>query len=699
MKLKSSKKSLSEFAIEQAEELYQKGLCDRAIDLLIMTIKHDPVDQLLYYRVAEMLVDSEQYQDALEILSKMPAVDEAAAAKTGEAREEERDNPLEEQKQKPDSKKWELIGYCHLGLGKYPEAISCADRVLSVEADSATALNLKGLVAHKTGDNVTAEKYYQKAIYPGCGMGEPYTNLGTLLWESGRYEEALRLFERGFILTPTRRHIVLTYHTAIIAQKAFAGAEAQFRKANAMYPHNKRLKYLLIDVLIQQSKHDAALREIEAAMALFGIDDGILPAALKIRGRLGPLEIDHCATNESTVSLCMIVKNEEKYLAQCLCSVRPVVDEMIVVDTGSADRTKDVARAFGAKVYDIVWQENFSKARNVSLAKANGDWIFILDADEVIAPDDHIRFRALVQTTPKGSAAFAIETRNYTMLANTVGWTANSGEFADEELGTGWFPSVKIRLFPNFKNIRFEYPVHEMVEPCIKKMNIELKDCEIPVHHYGKLSHNNQYEKGQTYFRIGLKKLDEIENNLAALRELAVQAGSLEKWVNAIELWQRFLLLQPESAEAYLNIGTAYWQLAEYGQALGYAEKSMRLQPDLKEAHFNYAINLLLLGNAEKSIAVLEKLLTRHSQYLAAGFMLAAAYSCAGMQDKALAGFRKIQRTNLGPVLAVTFCDLAKRFLRDGRARYAESIIQAAKEIQSTNQELLNLMGEYYRND
>ena len=82
----------------------------------------------------------------------------------------------------------------------------------------------------------------------------------------------------------------------------------------------------------------------------------------------------------------MIVKNEEETLPRCLVSVKPVVDEMIVVDTGSTDRTKEIARVFGAKVFDYEWADDFSGARNFSLSKAKGNWILILDADEVHFP-------------------------------------------------------------------------------------------------------------------------------------------------------------------------------------------------------------------------------------------------------------------------------------------------------------------------
>src|SRR5262249_27219816 len=84
-------------------------------------------------------------------------------------------------------------------------------------------------------------------------------------------------------------------------------------------------------------------------------------------------------TTPARVSLCMIVKHEERHLATCLQSVHDLVDEMILVDTGSTDRTKDIAREFGAKVIDFTWQDSFAAARNASLKHATSDWILWLD--------------------------------------------------------------------------------------------------------------------------------------------------------------------------------------------------------------------------------------------------------------------------------------------------------------------------------
>ena len=86
------------------------------------------------------------------------------------------------------------------------------------------------------------------------------------------------------------------------------------------------------------------------------------------------------------LSVCMIVKNEERFLGQCLASVKDIADELIVIDTGSTDRTVEIAREHGAQVGHFEWCNDFAAARNASIAAATGDWILFLDADEELSP-------------------------------------------------------------------------------------------------------------------------------------------------------------------------------------------------------------------------------------------------------------------------------------------------------------------------
>ena len=89
----------------------------------------------------------------------------------------------------------------------------------------------------------------------------------------------------------------------------------------------------------------------------------------------------------ATISLCMIVKNEEKVLSRCLESIKSAVDEIIIVDTGSNDKTKEIALEYTDKVYDFEWIDDFSAARNFAFSKGKMDFLMWLDADDVVTPE------------------------------------------------------------------------------------------------------------------------------------------------------------------------------------------------------------------------------------------------------------------------------------------------------------------------
>lgn len=97
----------------------------------------------------------------------------------------------------------------------------------------------------------------------------------------------------------------------------------------------------------------------------------------------------------ATVSLCMIVKNEEKVLGRCLDSAKEIADEIIIVDTGSTDRTKEIAAEYTEKIYDFEWNDDFSAARNESFRKATMDYCMWLDADDVIPEREQQKIKKL----------------------------------------------------------------------------------------------------------------------------------------------------------------------------------------------------------------------------------------------------------------------------------------------------------------
>ena len=112
--------------------------------------------------------------------------------------------------------------------------------------------------------------------------------------------------------------------------------------------------------------------------------------------------------NSATISLCMIVKNEEDFLEQCLESVKALVDEMVIVDTGSTDKTMEIARRYTDKVYFYEWPGSFSAARNHSLQFCTGDWILQLDADEALEQDDIPVVREVIKSNLYNAVSVAL---------------------------------------------------------------------------------------------------------------------------------------------------------------------------------------------------------------------------------------------------------------------------------------------------
>src|SRR5207253_1218124 len=105
----------------------------------------------------------------------------------------------------------------------------------------------------------------------------------------------------------------------------------------------------------------------------------------------------------------MIVRNEDMNLSSCLESVRGVFDEIVVVDTGSTDRTREIACAFGAQVFEFAWVDDFAAARNVALSHATGDYAFWVDADDVLDPPEREKLRALLDgLQPDDEAAYVV---------------------------------------------------------------------------------------------------------------------------------------------------------------------------------------------------------------------------------------------------------------------------------------------------
>ncbi len=233
-------------------------------------------------------------------------------------------------------------------------------------------------------------------------------------------------------------------------------AQALFRAARRLDPELADVERNLNEVARRQ-RAGRRTRPLHAAVP------GLARRARSVAGRAKP------ATG-LTLSLCMIVRDEEQMLPRCLAAVAPAVDEIIVVDTGSTDATIDIARSFGARVIERPWTGSFAEARNASFDAATGDWVMYLDADEILVEEDTEQLRTLTGQTWR-EAFFIVET-------SYLG-----------ELGTGAsMVNVTPRIFRNRPGYRFEGRLHEQIfESLPTHLPGRIGQSSVRVEHYGYL--------------------------------------------------------------------------------------------------------------------------------------------------------------------------------------------------------------------
>ncbi|MFZ4855254.1 MAG: glycosyltransferase [Desulfuromonadaceae bacterium] len=412
-----------------------------------------------------------------------------------------------------------------------------------------------------------------------------------------------------------------------------------------LYPDSRNLARHHAELLAQCGRDSEALKACEVFLTKFDSEGELLSLALRLRQQIGSYE-RLTETGTLSVSLCMIVKDEEKYLARCLASLKPVVDEIIIVDTGSSDRTVDIATAFGARVYYFTWNGDFSAARNYSLLKAHGRWILIMDADEVLSERDYPLLSQLLHDSVDKQVAWSVTTRNYTNRTECEGWHANDGSYPVQEQGDGWYPGKKVRLFPALQSIRFHGDVHEMVETDLRCLGIPIEQANFVVHHFGELADDDRRAKQLRYYNMGKQKLLDNPDDIMAAVELALQAGELELFDEALGLWDNLLSRGNTSRDVYFNRSYVLMGLNRFSEASNMALKALEIDPYHKESAYNYGICLLNLAQPEKAKAFVVHEFTKDPDYPLLMALLGVLYLCTGEAALAQTISEKLSESN-----------------------------------------------------
>ncbi len=218
-----------------------------------------------------------------------------------------------------------------------------------------------------------------------------------------------------------------------------------------------------------------------------------------------------------TISVCMIVKNEEKVLARCLDSLQGLADEIIVVDTGSTDNTKQIAARYTDKIYDFAWDHDFSAARNYSFSKATMDYIYVADADEVIDDQNRRRFLLLKQELLPEIEIVQMKYVNQLAFNTTYNF--------DKE--------YRPKLYKRVRNFIWVDPIHESV-----LLSPVVYDSDIEIMH---LPTSNHAGRDFDTFKRVLQKNGSLSPKLYAMyaRELYI-AGEEKDFLEAYDYFRHF---------------------------------------------------------------------------------------------------------------------------------------------------------------
>ena len=274
----------------------------------------------------------------------------------------------------------------------------------------------------------------------------------------------------------------------------------------------------------------------------------------------------------------MIVRDEEANLASCLDSIKSVVDEIILVDTGSTDRTIEIAERYGAKVIKSEWKDDFSYSRNISLSAATSRWILWMDADDIMESTSLDEITKLKNGDEKAGYYFNIKNKTI-------------GSFSDSFL--------QIRMFPNNPLIKFERKIHEQVSISLYKNGYELKPIQnISIVHTGYVDQSKKVSKALRNRKIIETEIDKYKNEPAFLSSYADTFGMVNDWERAIEIWKQVIEIKGANEShpdiyimMYVNIGMAYYTLKKYSEALHYCISGLII--DAKNIQLNYLSGMI----------------------------------------------------------------------------------------------------------
>ena len=358
---------------------------------------------------------------------------------------------------------------------------------------------------------------------------------------------------------------------------------------------------------------------------------------------------------EISISQCMIVKNEEKNIRRALSWGKGIVKEQIVVDTGSTDKTVEIAESMGAKIFYFKWCDDFSAAKNYAIEQACGDWIAFLDADEYFTPEDAGKLLEVIRTAEK----------KFNQNGSPDVIRATWAQLNDE--GRVFAVSEQDRIFRNRKDIRYRKPIHEVLSASGRDLQLIDATEALSIMHTGYLR-SIIAEKGKRNVPLLRKAVQEDPDDYDSWAYLAEALSAEDNYMEALRTSEKVMeegLYKAELPQVNTALMTWYTSASsgKTGDPAKYKKQAYELYERYIKAGFSYpdiefgmGCYLQKIGDTESVVRFFETALQKLEHYKGVDTL-----KMAGRLDHIYAYLALCYSERQDPRKAVYYCTLSLR--------------------------------------
>ncbi len=539
---------------------------ERNLKLLKLALEEDPSNLYLLNHLAKTLVALDSREDAIKIFKIVIEKSQDIGTYTIES--------------------MNYLTSLFIQEKNFTDAIKCAEKSLTSISNQVLPHFLLGEIHYFTNRYDIAYQNYKKCLsllqnessFSSNIIGQSHIPLEKIHFKIGEtltalaiYDDAIESFENGLSNNPTDVFCLLGIVNVLIKTKKLELAQAFFTQVKNIHPENELVKD--IDNRFFQ-KNQPTIQPINS-------NKGIKPL----------------------LSLAMIVKNEEEFLEGCLQSVQGIADEIIIVDTGSSDKTIEIAKKFTNNIFHFEWIDDFAAARNEAIKHCTGDWIFYLDADERLNVSNQNAFINFIKEIPQniGGVNCIIESRHYKLDDDT-------------EVHRGGYP----RLFRNlgFPKIEFRGRVHEQISPSLLEQGMSFINSDILIEHLGYNQDREVMEqKVKRNYKLLLQHIQEQPTNGYAWYQLGQTLAQMKLNKEAEEAVRFAIdcknLSKSVMASAAATLSQITGNQKKFEEALHWAEISLENASDQIYASHLKAFALLYLNRYSEAESLFREILVK----------------------------------------------------------------------------------------